>query len=246
MIAGLYFIPVLLAYYVFFIRKREHWKRMRIQRQFPGSTQIKREIKYSILSIAIFSFLSVFLYRCIINGHTKMYFRIHDYGIVYFLISPFIAFVIYDTLFYWSHRFMHIKKVFPYFHLIHHKSSNPSPFSIYAFQPGEAVLQYAFYPALFFLVPIHPFALVFVMIYSICTNIAGHCGFEFMPEKFRMHPIFKWQNSVTDHDLHHTNVKYNYGFFFVFWDRLMNTFLEKQHTGKPADISTPQHSDSQL
>src|SRR5690349_24610049 len=108
MIMTLYFVPALLWYYLFFIKKRETWKYMRIQKKFPDRKQIRREIKYSILSLAIFSFFSVFLFREIINGHTKMYFHVSDHGVFYLLISPFILFLIYDTLFYWSHRFMHI------------------------------------------------------------------------------------------------------------------------------------------
>ena len=148
--SGYYFIPAGIWYYLFFIRKREKWKHMRIQKKFPAAIQIKREIKYSLFSIAIFSLISVFLYYCIINGYTKMYFQIKDYGILYFFSSPLIVVLIHDTLFYWTHRFMHIKKVFKYFHSVHHQSSNPSPFSIYAFQAGEAFIEYSIYPLIFF------------------------------------------------------------------------------------------------
>jgi lathosterol oxidase len=236
MVTVLYFIPVLPWYHLFFVRKKESWKYMRIQKKFPEQNQINREIKYSMLSLAIFSFFSVFLYRAIIAGNTKMYFHISDHGIIYFLISPFISLLIYDTLFYWSHRFMHIKKIFPYFHFIHHRSSNPSPFSIFAFQPGEAVLQFVFYPVMVFFIPVHPFALAFILFYSTLTNIAGHSGFEFMPEKFRNHWLFRWQNSVTNHDLHHTNVKYNFGFYFVFWDKLMKTSADKSASKNGAGL----------
>jgi sterol desaturase/sphingolipid hydroxylase (fatty acid hydroxylase superfamily) len=47
-----------------------------------------------------------------------------------------------------------------------------------------------------------------------------------MPERFRKHRIFRWQNSVTNHDMHHTNVKCNYGFYFIFWDKMMNTLAD--------------------
>jgi lathosterol oxidase len=229
---GYYLIPAGLWYYLFFIRNREKWKHMRIQKKFPGVKQIRREIKYSILSVAIFSFISVFLYYCIINGRTKMYFQISDYGTFYFIVSPIIIILIHDALFYWSHRLMHIKKIFKYFHLVHHKSTNPSPFSIYAFQPGEALIEYAIYPVIFFLLPVHPFALMPFMLYSVLVNLAGHGGFEFMPDGFRKHRIFRWQNSVTNHDMHHTNVKCNYGFYFTFWDKMMNTLSDNDAAHK--------------
>src|SRR5437870_3862411 len=90
LISGYYFIPAGLWYYLLFIRKREKWKHLRIQEKFPAAKQIKREIKYSILSVAIFSFLSVFLYYCVISGYTKMYFQIGDHGILYFILCPFV------------------------------------------------------------------------------------------------------------------------------------------------------------
>ncbi len=227
LINGYYFIPVVIWYYFFFIKNRVKWKHMRIQKYFPEGQQIIREIKYSVLSIAIFSLVSAFLLLAIQKGLTKMYFNISDYGIIYFIISPVIAFLIHDTVFYWTHRFMHHKKVFRYFHLIHHKSTNPTPFSIYAFQPGEAIIQSSIYPIIIFLLPIHPFMLIFFMAYNMFINLAGHAGFEFMPGTFRNHRIFKWQNSVTNHDLHHTKFNYNYGFYFTFWDRVMKTLYDE-------------------
>jgi lathosterol oxidase len=221
-----YFIPAALWYYLFYIRKREQWKHMRIQQKFPSSEQIKREIKHSAISVAIFSLISVLLYYCIIHGYTKMYFSVTDHSILYLIFSPVIIILSHDALFYWSHRFMHIKKVFKYFHRIHHQSSNPSPFSIYAFQPGEAVIEYSIYPIIFFLMPVHPIMILLFMLYNIFLNLAGHGGFEFVSKDIRKHFIFKWQNSVTNHDMHHTNSKYNYGFYFIFWDKLMNTLKE--------------------
>lgn len=221
-----YHVPVAIWYYVFFVTKREKWKHQRIQKKFPDTKHISREIKYSVLSIAIFSIISLVLYLLILDGYTKMYFRISDYGVAYFIASPFIAFFIHDTMFYWTHRFMHLKKVFKYFHLVHHKSTNPTPWSIYAFQPGEAIIQSSIYPILVFLLPIHPLAMVFFMLYNMFINLAGHGGFEFMPEQYRTHWLFRWQNSVSNHDRHHTNVTCNYGFYFTFWDRVMKTIQE--------------------
>ncbi|HXL58804.1 MAG TPA: sterol desaturase family protein [Chitinophagaceae bacterium] len=76
--------------------------------------------------------------------------------------------------------------------------------------------------------PIHPFALIIFMAYNVFVNPAGHGGFEFMPESFQKNRILKWQNSVTNHDMHHTNLKYNYGFYFTFWDKMMNTLADKK------------------
>ncbi len=201
---------------------------MRLQENFPAPKQIIREIKYSVMSLAIFSVIATFLYRAIIADETRVYFHVEEYGWTYFFISPLIAFVIHDFVFYWTHRFMHLKKVFRYFHVVHHLSTNPSPFSIYAFQPGEAIIQSSIYPIIVFFVPIHPIMIVFFMAYNMFINLAGHGGFEFMPERFTKHWLFRLQNSVTNHDTHHVKFRYNYGFYFTFWDRLMNTLAPEK------------------
>jgi len=218
-----YFLPVSIWYYIFFLRNREIWKHLRIQEQYPGRKQIMREIRYSILSVAIFSLVAFVIVLSIRNGGTMMYFDVDKYGYVYFTISPVLAFILHDALFYWTHRFMHLKIVFRYCHLAHHKSTNPTPFSIYAFQPVEALLQSLMYACVLIVIPIHPYMFGFFMAYNMFINLAGHSGFEFMPEKFRNHWLYRWQNSVTNHDLHHTKFNCNYGFYFTFWDRVMHT-----------------------
>jgi lathosterol oxidase len=228
-----YFLPAGIWYYIFFIRKRESWKHMRVQKHFPKEKQILREIRYSILSVAIFSLVGLGLVLSIQNGQTLMYFDAGSYGIIYFVLSPLIAFILHDTVFYWVHRLMHLKIFFRHFHLVHHKSTNPTPFSIYAFQPGEALLQSSMYALILFVIPIHPYMLSFFMAYNTFINLSGHSGFEFMPEKFRKHWLYRLQNSVSNHDLHHTKFNCNYGFYYTFWDRIMNTLKEsneeKQH-----------------
>lgn len=44
-----------------------------------------------------------------------------------------------------------------------------------------------------------------------------------MPKWFVRHKVFKWVNTSTHHNQHHTNVKTNYGYFFNFWDYIMKT-----------------------
>ncbi|MCX6197873.1 MAG: hypothetical protein NTY88_01450 [Bacteroidetes bacterium] len=48
---------------------------------------------------------------------------------------------------------MHLKKVYPYVHLIHHKSVNPTPWAAFAFHPLEAVGQVLILPIMVFAMP---------------------------------------------------------------------------------------------
>ena len=51
----------------------------------------------------------------------------------------------------------HVKKrVFPYIHLVHHKSSVPTPFDFLTFHPVEAIIHGMTYFLLIIIIPIHP------------------------------------------------------------------------------------------
>ena len=231
MLTVYYFIPAGILYYLFFIRQREKWKHMRIQTKWPGASTIRHEIKWSVIALSIFAFYTTGLYQLIINEYTSMYFDIEEYGWIYFIVSPVIAFFVHDAYYYWTHRFMHWRPVFRYFHSVHHKSKNPTPFAAYSFQPLETVIQFGIYPLLLIFIPFHPLAVGIFMGYNLIINSAGHTGFEFLPPKYAHHWFFKWQNAVTHHDMHHSHVNCNFGLYFNIWDRLMGT-LHKDYTQK--------------
>ncbi len=218
-----YLVPAGLMYYIFFIRKREKWKHMRIQGKFPVKGTVRREICWSLFSLALFALYTTGLVRLINLGYTKMYFDLDEYGIGWLILSPVAALFIHDTFYYFMHRLMHWKVLFRYVHLVHHKSVAPTPFAIYSFQPAETLVQFAIYPLLLFALPYHPYALGVFLLYDLFVNTAGHCGFEFLPPKFTRHWYFRWQNAVTHHDQHHSKVNCNYGLYFNIWDRVFKT-----------------------
>jgi sterol desaturase/sphingolipid hydroxylase (fatty acid hydroxylase superfamily) len=61
------------------------------------------------------------------------------------------------------------------------------------------------------------------MIHMIARNAWGHSGHEFRPAKADGTPWFDGFTTTSHHDLHHTDVKGNYGLYFTFWDRFMGT-----------------------
>lgn len=218
-----YFVPAGLMYYFVFIRNNRKWKHLRIQQKLPGPGSIRREITWSVISLAIFALYTTVLVHYISLGYTKMYFNIHEYGIAWLVISPVAALFIHDTFYYFMHRLMHWKKIFRYVHLLHHRSVTPTPFAIYAFQPLETIVQFGIYPLLLFTIPLHPYSLFAFLLYDLVVNTAGHSGIEFLPPKFSGSWYFKWQNAVTHHDMHHSKTNCNYGLYFNIWDRFLGT-----------------------
>lgn len=232
-----YFVPVCIYYYIFFIRNKEKWKHLKIQQKYPGSDQIRREIKYSISSLVIFSFAGLLIYESAIRNYTMMYFNISDYSTLYFVLSLLIYIFVNDTIFYWTHRFLHLKSVFRHIHLTHHKSTSPTPFAVFAFHPGEAAIHAAVYPLLVYCIPIHPIMFGAFLLYNLITNLAGHGGYEFMPDKVTSHWFFNWQNTITNHDVHHKKFNCNYGNYFIFWDKWMDTLEKKKLNVKKEKVA---------
>jgi sterol desaturase/sphingolipid hydroxylase (fatty acid hydroxylase superfamily) len=56
-------------------------------------------------------------------------------------------------------------------------------------------------------------------------NVLGHCNVELYPRSWATHPVMGWLNSSTMHNQHHLHLDRNFGLYFTFWDRLMNTRL---------------------
>ena len=132
-------------------------------------------------------------------------------------------FLIHDAYFYWTHRIMHHKSLFNIMHLVHHKSTNPSPWAAYAFHPLEAIIEQGIFVVFLFTLPIHKSHLGIFFLLSILYNIYGHLGWELYPKGFSKHFIGKWINTSVNHNQHHKYFKGNYGLYFLFWDRLMGT-----------------------
>jgi sterol desaturase/sphingolipid hydroxylase (fatty acid hydroxylase superfamily) len=222
-----YLIPAGVAYGYFYHWRNKHWAAQKIQKTKTPTREIMyRDIRWSLLTIFIFAVLSTVLYYLVNAGYGLMYYAIADYGWIYLPASLFIALILHDFYFYWMHRLMHHPSVFKYVHLQHHKTTAPTPWTIYAFQPLEAIIQYSIIYVLVFILPLHPIVLFTLVAYNVIANVGGHCGFEFTSPKNTDHWLMKYLNTVTHHDLHHANCTHNYSQYFNFLDRWFKTFRE--------------------
>jgi len=213
--------PVFLIFYVFF-RKKLFPKKL--QSRFPKGKDYFREISFSTLSIIIFSVPPLLmLYSNSIRPHTTFYNNIDEYGILYFIIAFPLMILMHDTYFYWVHRIMHLPFLFKMFHLVHHKSTNPSPWAAYAFHPLEAIVESLIFVIFLFTIPVQSIHLTVFFVFSLLYNVYGHLGFELYPKGFNKHWFGKWINTSVSHNQHHQYFKGNYGLYFTIWDRLMGT-----------------------
>lgn len=213
-----------IGFLVFYVIWRNGLAYKKIQPKLPKRKDYLREVGYSILSLAIFSFVPILLLKTpTIARHTTYYTKIGTYGWAYFWLAFPIMFVMHDTYFYFTHRLMHHKKLFPYLHLVHHHSTNPSPWAAYSFHPLEAFVEVGIVVIFLFTIPIHPLHLSLFFMFSIAYNVYGHLGWELYPKNFSKHWLGKWINTSVNHNLHHQYFKGNYGLYTLFWDRLLRT-----------------------
>lgn len=195
----------------------------KIRTQRPRAAQALREFTVSLRTVLIFAATGIGIALGAQSGLFDIYDDLSDRGWLWFLASLVLIIVAHDAWFYWTHRAMHHPRLFRRLHRMHHRSHNPTPFAAYSFDIGEAALNAAFLPLFLLLVPMHPAALLIFVTHMMLRNALAHCGYEVFPADTRGRPLFGWLAGVTHHDQHHANARYNMGFYFTWWDRLMGT-----------------------
>lgn len=182
-------------------------------------SQIRKEIKWSLMSSLVFTLLcamSLFLYQ---RGWTRLYQETDQYSLWYLYLSPLLLLAAYETYYYWLHRWMHQPAVFRRIHKIHHDSQEPTVFTAFSFHPSEAFLQFLFFPIAIVLIPLHLYVLAFVFsILTFCAMV-NHSGTEIYGKGM----LIKYIIGASHHDLHHQEYRTNFGLNFTCWDRIMKT-----------------------
>lgn len=220
-----YFILCGLFFAIFYILFKNHLFKHKLQDKLPLRSDYIREISYSISSSIIFG-LVFSLTITVFLPYTKIYEDIANYGQPYFWFSFILMALLHDTYFYWTHRLIHSRQLFKIIHLVHHKSTNPSPWTSYAFHPLEAIIQALIIPIIVLIFPIQKFALIFYFLLQFLHNIYGHLGYELLPSFITNTKAGSLLNTSIIHNRHHKNVKGNYGLLFTFWDKLMRTEIK--------------------
>ena len=142
-------IPTFLIFWIFLSKR--FWS-IRIQQVQKSKRQnFIQDGLFSLSTVFIFGAMDVIIYFLENKGITQIYLDINQYGWVWFIASILIMFILHDTYFYWTHRFMHHPKIFRLVHRTHHHSTDPSPWTSYAFQPNRGYnrIRYFFYYSIY-------------------------------------------------------------------------------------------------
>ncbi len=211
----------------------------KIRPSVPGAEQMRREFAISMRTTVIFALAGVVSVLGAKFGLMDTYYAPRERGWGYFLFTLVILIVAHDAWFYWTHRLIHHPRLFRRVHRTHHRSHNPSPWTAYSFDMGEAAINAAYLPLILLVLPVSMQAIILFLLHMIMRNAMGHCGYELFPSRRNGRPLFDWMTTVTHHDLHHAQAGWNYGLYFTWWDRLMGTEHPLYHEKFAAAVRKP-------
>lgn len=143
------------------------------------------------------------------------------------------AFIVYDFLYYWKHRFMHRIRWFWANHVVHH-SSNYYNLTTALRQPWTGPISGLFIVSLpMVLFGWHPAVIAFVAGLNLVYQYWVHTeAIDKMPRWFEA----VW-NTPSHHRVHHgRNPRYldsNYAGVWIIWDKMFGTFVPELETDKP-------------
>ena len=183
---------------------------------------IKKDITLSIAATIASAICAALVMTVYDSGSTQLYSSTEKYGIAYLFISFFGVILLQDFCYYFLHRGFHHPSVYGWLHRGHHRSKDPTPWTSFALDFPEALIQGLFLVAITFIVPLHFAVLALWLITMTIWSLVTHLGFELFPN-FPDRWMGKWLISSNHHALHHRQYTKHYGLYFTFWDRLLGT-----------------------
>jgi len=218
-----YVIFAVAVWVILWIILRQPLRARRIRDDVPPARQLRLEFLYSLRSVAVFSTVGIVIDLLEKLGFYPMARMAEHWGPVYFAFALVAMIVGQDAWIYVTHRWMHRPRWFRTFHRRHHLSNNPSPFTAYSFDLGEALLMVGFVMVWPLVVPTPWGVTGFFMIHQIFRNTLLHSGYELWPARRDGRPWLDFLTTTTHHDLHHAQAGYNYAPWFTWLDRWFGT-----------------------
>lgn len=183
---------------------------------------IKKDITLSIAATVATAICAALVMTIYDSGATRLYSSAKEYG-AWYLAASFIGIILFqDASYYFLHRGFHHPLVYNWLHRGHHRSKNPTPWTSFALDFPEALIQGLFLVAIVFFIPIHLGVLALLLLTMTIWSLVTHLGFELFPS-FPHHWLGQWLIGSDHHSLHHRRYTRHYGLYFTFWDRLFGT-----------------------
>lgn len=146
---------------------------------------------------------------------------------LYFVVSAILFFLWIDAWAYVYHRALHFPFLYKHIHKVHHTWKQTTAFTSLALHPIEFIFMQGGVYVGFYVIPLHPAAIIANLLYIHYHNVVDHSGVY-------CESSLPWQPSTLYHDDHHRLFHVNYGQILVCWDKWGGTFWEnkRQYTEK--------------
>lgn len=190
---------------------------------FTGGTQLRDNLFWTFCSglpiWTTWEVLSLWLYA---NGHIAGI-NILENPVWFFVLWFFVP-LLHEFHFYWIHRLIHWPPLYKRVHKLHHRNTNPGPWSGLSMHPVEHLIYFSGF-LIYWIIPAHP---LHFMHYSMMVGLSpaqGHTGFDRIVtgEKKTLHlPYYA-------HYLHHRLFEVNYADGSIPLDNWFGSF----HDGSP-------------
>ena len=217
-----YFLVAGGMYWLFYSALNQAFADRKLHRSPPSAQAIRRDMRLSTLSAAVFAVSAAFILTQYDSGATLLYTDLSWDGLWYLGASFLVVLILQDTYFYFTHRLFHHPRLFKRLHQGHHRSGDPTPWTSFAFDLPEAIVQALFLVGIVFVLPLHFITLIAVLITMTIDSVINHLGFE----PFLRSWSFPWLGGLigpTHHSIHHRKYKVHYGLYFTFWDQRLGT-----------------------
>jgi sterol desaturase/sphingolipid hydroxylase (fatty acid hydroxylase superfamily) len=189
----------------------------------PSWKLIRHDIKLSVFSAGVFAVAAAFILTRYSLGITRLYSHAQQYGLWYLGVSYGVVLLLQDAYFYFTHRLFHHPLLFRWLHQGHHRSRYPTPWTSFAFDPLEAIVQSLFLVGIVFVIPLHFITLIAVLMTMTVWAVVNHLGIDRLPLSFPHHWLGRWVIGPAHHSMHHLKYTIHYGLYFTFWDKLFGT-----------------------
>jgi sterol desaturase/sphingolipid hydroxylase (fatty acid hydroxylase superfamily) len=198
------------------------WRRIQPKNEFRKHF-FSHDILFSFGSVLLFGLLTALINILNQMGYMKLYWDFKSHSVLWGCLQLFFLILFYDTYFYWTHRWMHHPKIYSWVHKTHHKSTDPSPLTIFSFHPLENIIEFIPFLMIPMLIPICWPIFFIWQIFDLMNNLFAHLGYEIYFKNWNQIPFFKFKTTSTHHNMHHEKFNGNYGLYFTFWDKIMKT-----------------------
>jgi sterol desaturase/sphingolipid hydroxylase (fatty acid hydroxylase superfamily) len=129
-----------------------------------------------------------------------------------------------EVHFYVTHRLIHTPWLYQRVHSLHHRSTNPSPWSGLSMHPVEHLVYFSAV-AVHWVIPSHPLHAMYNLMHLAMAPVPGHSGFE----KVEVGSQRSFDTGCLNHYLHHKYFEVNYSDGAIPFDRWFGSF----HDGSP-------------